>query len=53
MSRGELYAEIIKTVMTQMPHIGKNWTISTETIKVNLSKNKFFCDDLAMSFFRE
>lgn len=44
----EMYAEGLKTLMEQIPYIGKKYTINAEKLKANISANKLFCDNLAI-----
>ena len=44
----EMYAEGLKTLIEQMPYVGKRYTINTEKLKANISANKYFCDNLAV-----
>ena len=44
----EMYAEGLKTVIEQMPYVGSRYTINTEKLKVSISANKLFCDNLAI-----
>ena len=44
----EMYAEGLKTLIEQMPYVGKRYTINTEKLKANISVNKYFCDNLAV-----
>ena len=43
-----MYAEGLKTLMEQMPYVGKRYTINTEKLKASISANKLFCDNLAI-----
>ena len=44
----EMYAEGLKTLVDQMPYIKGRYTINGEKLKRNISKNKLFCDNLAI-----
>ena len=44
----EIYAEGLKTLLEHMPYIGGKYTLNTEKLKANISKNKLFCDNLAI-----
>ena len=44
----EMYAEGLKTLLEHMPYIGGKYTLNTEKLKANISKNKLFCDNLAI-----
>ena len=44
----EMYAEGLKTLVEQMPYIKGRYIINSEKLKRNISKNKLFCDNLAI-----
>ena len=44
----EMYAEGLKTLMEQMPYVGKRYTINTEKLKTSILANRLFCDNLAI-----
>ena len=44
----EMYAEGLKTLMEQMPFVGKRCTINTEKLKASISSDTYFCDNLAV-----
>ena len=44
----EVYADGLKTIMEQMLYVKTRYTINTKKLKVNISANKLFCDNLAI-----
>ena len=44
----EMYAEGLKTLVDQMPYIRGRYIINSEKLKRNISKNKLFCNNLAI-----
>ena len=44
----EMYAEALKILVDQMPYIKGRYIINSEKLKRSISKNKLFCDNLAI-----
>ena len=44
----EMYAEDLKTLVDQIPYIKGRYTINVEKLKSKMSKNKLFCENLAI-----
>ena len=44
----DMYAEGLKSIISQMPYIGSKYTINAEKLKANLSGNEIFYNNLAV-----
>ena len=44
----DMYAEGMKTILGNTPYLSGKYSINVEKLKVNISGNKLFCDDLAI-----
>ena len=44
----DMYAEGMKTILGNTPYMSGKYTINVEKLKVNISGNKLFCDNLAI-----